>query len=170
MSRRHKILAAIVAAFICFACIAVGICVSTFIEAKQVSNDSIILSEAVDEASSIADTLIKTDGNLQSTAQLLRDHSAYNIKENKLTLYYDSDFDPTTLSNIKYRGDVTVTEENGYNQYSIVITEVKDSSSKVVGTSLTDSSSSGSSSSGSGESDGQVYSLSFKYVSSGGGQ
>lgn len=102
-----------------FIAAAIIISMLTFARAEDISDEAKILELAVSERDSIAETLKGSDGNMQTAAQLLRNHQAADVTENSLTLYYDEEFLPSVKSDYRYRAEVTKEDQTGIHVYTI---------------------------------------------------
>ncbi len=134
--------------FICVALAAVllavviAICANLFIKADRQSHDARILKLAVTEATSAAETLKASDGDLEAAGQLMREHTMFNVSEDTLTLYYDDELKPASSTNSPYSAVITKNDSDNYHSYEIIISETSTGN--------------------------EIYSLSFKAIRSGG--
>lgn len=100
---------------------AVLACITMFIYSDRYSTEARLLDQAVTEATSIAETLKASNGDLAAAGQLLRSHQLYDAAENTLTLYYDDSLRPVTQADSPYKAVIEKTAEDNCFQYKIRI-------------------------------------------------
>lgn len=119
ISRRSVLIAALITAVLLTAAVIV-LCVCLFMRADDYSAEARLLDRTVIEASSIAETLKSTHGDLSKASQLMSSHSQTEVTENSLTLYYDSELNPSTQATHAYRAVAAKTSSGAAFQYTLV--------------------------------------------------
>lgn len=106
-----------------FMSVSITACVWLYFQAEKKCENAAALNRAVIEASSIADTLKAADGSLSRTARYMHSHRSTVISSNTLTLYYDSDMQPSSQSASSYTAHINRMKENGCIIFEITISE-----------------------------------------------
>lgn len=97
------------------------LCAVHLIKADKAAEKSQLLDRAVIEASSIAETVKASDGQLDKAGQLMREHKLFDITESTLTLFYDDNMCPSAQTDSPYRAIVTKNVEGSCLSCSISI-------------------------------------------------
>lgn len=118
---------AILLGFFVFSAVA---CSYMFVKASNTANDAEALNEAVVETTSIAETLKANNGNLKKTGSRIAQSGSYDISNDILYVYLDSNMDPVSKSNQVYLASVSKSKDGKCNEYTIRISEA-DNNSKV---------------------------------------
>ena len=98
-------------------------CVSLFIKADRYQQKARLLNQAVIESTSISETLKASGGDLSKTGQLMKEHTMFDVTDNKLTFYYDKDLRANSRSESPYKAVITKTSFENSFQYDIVFFE-----------------------------------------------
>lgn len=96
-----------------------------FIKAEKLSEDAALMSRAVTETESVAETLKSADGDMQKASQLLRSHKSFDIKNDSLTLYYDNNFEPSSKSGSAFETLIRRENQGGCYSYSIKVFRIQ---------------------------------------------
>lgn len=101
------------------------LCICMFVNADRTSNRAWLTERAVTETSSIAETLKASDGDLQKTGQLMREHKMFDASDDTLLLYYNEELRPAVQTDSPYMATVTKTASDHYISYEITIFDRK---------------------------------------------
>lgn len=96
-----------------------------FIKAEKLSENAALMSRAVTETESVAETLKSADGDMQKASQLLRSHKSFDIKNDSLTLYYDNNFEPSSKSGSAFETLIRRENQGGCYSYSIKVFRIQ---------------------------------------------
>lgn len=107
-----------------FLLLTVVLSINLFVTANRQADHAYILNQAVSEASTVAETLKSSNGDLPLTAQRLRNHKNYKLSDDSLVLFYDESMSPSIENDSVYQADISVETFPAYKAYRIRISEV----------------------------------------------
>lgn len=106
-----------------FLLLSIALSINLFVTANRQADKAYILEQAVSEATTIAETLKSSNGDLSLAVQYLRNYKHYKQSDDSLVLFYDENMAPTAENDSAYQASVNVESFPAYKAYKIRISE-----------------------------------------------
>ena len=106
-----------------FLLLSITLSINLFVTANRQADQAYILEQAVSEATTIAETLKSSNGDLALTVQYLRNYKHYRQTDDSLLLFYDEAMMPAAENDNVYQASVSVETFPAYKSYKIRISE-----------------------------------------------
>lgn len=106
-----------------FLLLSIALSINLFVTANRQADKAYILEQAVSEATTIAETLKSSNGDLSLAVQYLRNYKHYKQSDDSLVLFYDENMAPAAENYSAYQGSVSVETFPAYKAYKIRISE-----------------------------------------------
>lgn len=106
-----------------FLVLSIALSVNLFVTANRQADQAYILEQAVSEATTIAETLKSSNGDLALAVQYLRNYKHYRQSDDSLVLFYDENMMPAAENDSAYQASVSVETFPAYKAYKIRISE-----------------------------------------------
>lgn len=100
--------------------------VGLYTKASRMSEKAALLTGAISEISSIAETLKASDGSLKRTAKLMRTSDSYTSGKNSMAFYYDGSLKETSESAAVYTAVTSKENSAGCYLYTITLCRIED--------------------------------------------
>ena len=104
-----------------FLLLSIALSINLFVTANRQADKAYILEQAVSEATTIAETLKSSNGDLSLAVQYLRNYKHYKQSDDSLVLFYDENMAPTAENDSAYQASVNVESFPAYKAYKIRI-------------------------------------------------
>lgn len=124
ISPRLLLLTELMILFLFFSFAAV-VCTTMFVKAHETGNNAQLLNRAVTEATSVAETLKVSDGNLKKAGAMMYDTDSYRSDSSRLVIYYDDKLQAANKNSSSYVADITKNVSKHYIKYNIIFKDTE---------------------------------------------
>lgn len=106
------------------------VCTQLFLKSYETSEKAKLLNMSVTEATSVAETLKSTSGNLEKTGSIISEEKNFELSENRLKIYYDDDMNTKEKNSASCFALIEKKNSASYISYSITFKDI--SNSKII--------------------------------------